>query len=148
MLAERQYVLGSHRGIWQSACFTSHLDFFREEGDDFWSANKNAYFPRILVDNFAKNQKTQTRYLQNAAYIRLKNLQIGYTIPAQITRKIGISNLRVFFSGENLFTLTGLPEGFDPETINTGYGAKDGSNSSGKTYPLSHTFSTGFSVNF
>ena len=139
---------GATGGIWQSACFTSHLDFFREEGDDFWSANKNAYFPRILVDNFAKNQKTQTRYLQNAAYIRLKNLQIGYTIPAQITRKIGISNLRVFFSGENLFTLTGLPEGFDPETINTGYGAKDGSNSSGKTYPLSHTFSTGFSVNF
>lgn len=139
---------GATGGIWQSACFTSHLDFFREEGDDFWSANKDAYFPRILVDNFAKNQKTQTRYLQNAAYVRLKNLQIGYTIPAQITRKIGVSNLRVFFSGENLFTLTGLPGGFDPETINTGYGAKDGSNSSGKTYPLSRTFSTGFSVNF
>ncbi|AAO79791.1 hypothetical protein C5Z03_15530 [Bacteroides thetaiotaomicron] len=46
-----------------------------------------------MVDNFAKNQKTQTRYLQNAAYVRLKNLQIGYTIPAQITRKIGVSNL-------------------------------------------------------
>ena len=111
-------------------------------------AQRVAGFPRILVDNFAKNQKTQTRYLQNAAYVRLKNLQIGYTIPAQITRKIGVSNLRVFFSGENLFTLTGLPGGFDPETINTGYGAKDGSNSSGKTYPLSRTFSTGFSVNF
>lgn len=45
---------GATGGIWQSACFTSHLDFFREEGDDFWSANKDAYFPRILVDNFAK----------------------------------------------------------------------------------------------
>ena len=101
---------GATGGIWQSACFTSHLDFFREEGDDFWSANKDAYFPRILVDNFAKNQKTQTRYLQNAAYVRLKNLQIGYTIPAQITRKIGVSNLRVFFSGENLFTLRDCPE--------------------------------------
>ena len=50
---------GATGGIWQSACFTSHLDFFREEGDDFWSANKDAYFPRILVDNFDKNQKTQ-----------------------------------------------------------------------------------------
>lgn len=36
---------GATGGIWQSACFTSHLDFFREEGDDFWSANKDAYFP-------------------------------------------------------------------------------------------------------
>lgn len=137
---------GSTGGIWQSACFTSHLDFFRPEGDD-WGANLDAYFPRTLVDNYAKNQKTQTRYLQNAAYLRLKNLQIGYTIPKHITQKIGISNMRVFFSGENLFTITGLPEGFDPETINTGYGA-DWGNSSGKTYPLSRTFSGGFSVNF
>lgn len=139
---------GATGGIWGSSCFTSHLDFFREEGDDFWDANLDAYFPRTLVDNYGKNQKVQTRYLQNAAYIRLKNLQIGYTIPVHITQKIGISNLRVFFSGENLFTITGLPDGFDPETINTGYGAKDGSMNSAKTYPLSRTFSTGFSVNF
>ena len=136
---------GATGDIWQSTCFVPHLDFFRE-GDDFWSPNTDAYFPRPLSVNYAKNQKTQTRYLQNAAYVRLKNLQIGYTIPAQITSKIGISNLRIFFSGENLFTLTGLPQGFDPETIGTGYGSD--SYTSGKTYPLSRTFSTGFSVNF
>ncbi|MFT0673113.1 TonB-dependent receptor [Bacteroides hominis] len=136
---------GATGDIWQSACFTPHLDFFRE-GDDFWSPNTNAYFPRPLSVNYAKNQQAQTRYLQNAAYVRLKNLQIGYTIPARITSKMGISNLRIFFSGENLFTLTGLPQGFDPETIGTGYGSN--SYTSGKTYPLSRTFSTGFSVNF
>ncbi|MCD8181983.1 MAG: hypothetical protein LUE99_01570 [Bacteroides sp.] len=127
--------------------FNSHLDFFRPEGDE-WGANLNAYFPRPLVNNFGKNQKVQTGYLQNAAYMRLKNFQIGYTMPRHIIQKAGISNLRVFFSGENLFTIAGLPQGFDPETIYTGYGAKDGSNNSGKTYPLSRTFSAGFSVNF
>lgn len=138
---------GATGGIFGSGVFTSHLDFFRPEGDE-WGANLNAYFPRPLVNNYGKNQKTQTGYLQNAAYMRLKNFQVGYTIPRHITQKAGISNLRIFFSGENLFTITGLPQGFDPETIYTGYGAKDGSSNSAKTYPLSRTFSAGFSVNF
>lgn len=137
---------GATGGIWGSSCFTSHLDYFRPEGD-VMGANLDAYFPRPLVDNYAKNQKVQTRYLQNAAYMRLKNLQIGYTLPNSITKKAGMSNVRIFFSAENLFTLTGLPEGFDPETIHTGYGSGDGTWSS-KTYPLSRTFSTGLSVNF
>lgn len=137
---------GATGGIWGSSCFTSHLDYFRPE-DDAMGANLDAYFPRPLVDNYAKNQKVQTRYLQNAAYMRLKNLQVGYTLPNSITKKAGMSNVRIFFSAENLFTLTGLPEGFDPETIHTGYGSGDGTWSS-KTYPLSRTFSTGLSVNF
>lgn len=137
---------GATGGIWSSSCFTSHLDYFRPE-DDAMGANLDAYFPRPLVDNYAKNQKVQTRYLQNAAYMRLKNLQVGYTLPNSITKKAGMSNVRIFFSAENLFTLTGLPEGFDPETIHTGYGSGDGTWSS-KTYPLSRTFSTGLSVNF
>ena len=137
---------GATGGIWSSSCFTSHLDFFRPEGDEM-GANLDAYFPRPLVDNYAKNQKVQTGYLQNAAYMRLKNLQIGYTLPNHITQKIGMSNVRIFFSAENVFTITGLPDGFDPETIHTGYGSGDDMWSS-KTYPLSRTFSTGISVNF
>lgn len=137
---------GASGGIWSSSCFTSHLDFFRPEGDEM-GANLDAYFPRPLVDNYAKNQKVQTGYLQNAAYMRLKNLQIGYTLPNHITQKIGMSNVRIFFSAENVFTITGLPDGFDPETIHTGYGSGDNTWSS-KTYPLSRTFSTGISVNF
>lgn len=86
---------GATGGIWSSSCFTSHLDFFRPEGDEM-GANLDAYFPRPLVDNYAKNQKVQTGYLQNAAYMRLKNLQIGYTLPNHITQKIGMSNVRIF----------------------------------------------------
>jgi hypothetical protein len=54
--------------------------------------------------------------LQNASYCRLKELQIGYTIPQQVTRKIGISNCRVFYSGQNLLTVSGMIKGFDPES--------------------------------
>lgn len=138
---------GASGGLWQSTCFTDHLDFFRPEGDE-WGANLNAYFPRPILDG-AKNQKKQTRYLQNAAYLRMKNLQIGYTLPADLTNKAGLSKLRVFLSIENLFTISGLPDSFDPETLGSGYGNWNGTvTESAKSYPLSRTISTGLSVTF
>lgn len=82
----------------------------------------------------------QTRYLQNAAYIRLKNLQIGYSFPKRFISRWGIERLRIYFSGENLWTGTSLVEQFDPETISGGAG--------GNTYPLSKTLSCGLSVTF
>ena len=137
---------GATSNEWQSGCFNEHLDFFRS-GDDFWSANTNAFLPRPVFTT--QNQQIQTRYMQNAAYCRLKNFQIGYTIPAHYTQKVGISNLRIFFSAENLFTITSLPSSFDPEILGTGYGNWGGAaTSTAKSYPLSQTFSAGLSVNF
>ena len=80
----------------------------------------------------------QTRYLQNASYIRLKNLQVGYTIPRHLTQKIGFDKIRIYFSGENLLTGTHLSSLFDPETIGSGWG--------GCAYPLSRTYSFGLNV--
>ncbi|MDO5664296.1 MAG: TonB-dependent receptor [Bacteroidia bacterium] len=155
-VAKRDYWLGdnmfwgAHGGIWQSGVFTNHLDFFREKADDFWSENINAYYPRVLDGGDGKNHERQTKYLQNAAYMRLKNLQLGYTIPASISNKLKVSNLRIFISAENLFTLTNLPRGFDPETLGTGYGADWGSGptNTAKAYPMSRTFSAGLNINF
>ena len=139
-------MFGATNNRWQSGFFESQMDFYRT-ADDFWGENTNSFLPRPLFT--AQNQEKQTRYLQNAAYCRLKNLQIGYTIPARITQKIGMSNLRIFFSAENLFTITSLPDSFDPEVLGTGYGNWGGAaTSTAKTYPLSRTFSTGLSVNF
>lgn len=84
-----------------------------------------------------KNIHTQTRYLLNAAYLRMKNLQIGYTLPQSLVSKAGLGNVRFFVSAENLFTITDLPSQFDPETIDTAYG---------NGYPLSRTFSFGVNV--
>lgn len=69
------------------------------------------------IENGSKNFYPQSRYLTHMAYLRLKNLTVGYTIPQRITRKAHIENLRVYFSGENLCELINRTNGpFDPET--------------------------------
>lgn len=114
-----------------------------KETSDFWTENNlDAYYSKPYNSNeVKKNQEVQTRYLQNAAYLRLKNLQLGYTIPASVMQKIGIQRVRLFFSGENLFTLTSLHKNFDPELLGGNWGA-------GKMYPLSRTISFGLNVDF
>ncbi|WP_231501800.1 TonB-dependent receptor [Bacteroides sp. 14(A)] len=127
-------------GQWWSTSFKDHMDYFRaEDTASPLGANVNAYYPRPLFNN--KNHKTQTAYLQNAAYMRLKNLQLGYTLPKSLINKIGLQNVRVYVSGENLLTITGLSNTMDPETAGIG---KQG----GTVYPLSRVYSFGLSVNF
>ena len=71
------------------------------------------------------NRKESTFYLDNLAYLRLKNVQLGYSIPKSVIQKIRISNIRVFFSADNL----------DPEKLNVNDG-----------YPLMKTFTFGLNV--
>lgn len=137
------YFWGVVNNMWWSGGFKEHADYFRAAPSNDLPANLDAYYPR---PNFGtgKNQNTQTRYLQNAAYIRLKNIQLGYTLPASITNKAYISKLRFFISGENLWTGTKLANMFDPETINGGKVNNGVGN--GNAYPLSKTISFGLSV--
>lgn len=138
------YLFGAaSNGQWWATGLDAVSDYFRNE--DSWSvqngyqsANLDSYLPRPLYSD--KNQQCQTGYLQSAAYIRLKNLQIGYTFPARWTNRLGIQNLRVYFSGENLWTGTSLAKQFDPETVSGGSG--------GNAYPLSKTLSCGLNVTF
>ena len=141
---------GVKADMWWSSGFKEHGDYFRAEptglpGHEI-PANLDAYYPRPLFRS-GMNQETQTRYLQDASYIRLKNLQIGYTLPTSWTRSIGISNCRLFVSGENVWTGTSLTKLFDPETItgggNDGHWATKGG---GNAYPLSKTWSFGINV--
>ena len=96
--------------------------------------NLDGFYPRPYNDQNMnnKNQVTQTRYLQNAAYARLKNIQLGYTIPSIWLSKIRLEGLYVYLSVENLLTVTRLMKNFDPETANIGYGG-----TSGYSYPSS-----------
>ncbi|MEG0454284.1 MAG: hypothetical protein RR559_02855, partial [Bacteroides sp.] len=89
----------------------------------------------------AKNQQIQTRYLQSGAYIRLKNVQLGYTLPLILSQKAAMQKLRLFVSAENLWTGTSLSKAFDPESFSGDQGA-------GRSYPLQTTISFGLSVNF
>lgn len=127
--------------LWHSTGFVEHTDYFRAEASNDLPANLDAYYPRPVFDS-SKNRQKQTAYLQNAAYIRLKNVQLGYTLPANLTHKFYVSKLRVFVSGENLWTGTSLAKMFDPETI----GGGDDTDKNGNAYPLSKTISFGISV--
>lgn len=130
---------GGGWGTWNNSFITNHLDYFRNDEDSKLGLNLDSYYPRALNSNM-KNYQAQTEYLQDASYIRLKNLQIGYSLPQKVLDKIGFSNVRVFASGENLWTGTKLSSIYDPETVDlTDYGIN---------YPLQKTISVGMNVTF
>ncbi|MEG2099666.1 MAG: TonB-dependent receptor, partial [Mucinivorans sp.] len=95
-VGKAQYVIPPNTNImfgtsgvapWQLSGFTSHLDFWRPADDKgFFGPNPNAYFPRVLSDD-KKNIREQTRFMQDASYVRMKNIQIGYTLPEVLTQK-------------------------------------------------------------
>lgn len=133
-----------NKNEWHMRGFKNYEDYFRAapiglKGHEI-PANTDAYFPRPLLSyaDGSKNQQVQTRYMQNAAYIRLKNLQLGYTLPKSFTQKVGIGNCRIYVSAENVFTITPLFDIFDPETCSGGVG--------GNAYPLSRTWSLGLNL--
>ena len=138
------YLFGTNGGksMWHTRGLVEHEDYFRAEAIGLEGhtipANLDAYYPRPIFNEGAKNQEIQSRYLQDASYIRLKNFQLGYTLPTEWVKKIGITKCRFFISGENLWTGTSLSSLFDPETISGGNG--------GNTYPLSSTWSFGLSL--
>jgi TonB-linked SusC/RagA family outer membrane protein len=125
---------GTAGGEWWSVGLKEHMDYWTEE-------NTDAYWPRPYMDKCAKNHQVQSRYLQNGAYLRLKSLQLGYTLPAKFTQKALVKNLRIYFSGENLYTHTKLITIFDPEATGGQYG-------SGTMYPLQKILSLGINLTF
>lgn len=138
---DSSYFWGAGGSIWWSAGLKQHGDFFLDESYEAFATNSEAYYPRPLFDT-NKNRQPQSRYLQNASYVRLKNLQLGYTLPTSLMQKIHIQKLRLYVSGENLGTITGMAEMFDPETVG------GGGNGNGNAYPLSTTISLGFNLTF
>jgi hypothetical protein len=79
-----------------------------------------------------------TYYLKDASYVRLKNLMIGYNLPTQLSHKLGMKNLRVYLSGDNLVTITKYPYA-DPERTGSGQF---------QTYPQLRTYTIGLNVKF
>ena len=98
--------------------------------------NRNGTIPNPLGS--PTNTENSTRFLEDGGYLRLKNLQIGYTFPLKWTQKFHCSRLRVYATASNLFTITKY-KGYDPEVGNgVDYG----------NYPQSRTFTFGLNANF
>jgi hypothetical protein len=109
-----------HYHIWQAfyPYNSSHVEKYFLT--DTWSEdNRDAYFsaPMISTDNNRKNIHPQSRFVQNAAYIRLKNVTLGYTFPLKWIRRIGLSNARLYLAGMNLWEYTKMRKPLDPEVI-------------------------------
>lgn len=88
---------------------------FRERWTE-QNQNANAEVPRLEAANNRNMSTYNSFYLRDISYLRLKNAQIGYTLPRSITERIMVNNLRLYISGSNLLTFTGLPQGLDPES--------------------------------
>ncbi len=88
---------------------------------DSWSeTNRDAYFAApTLGPNTKKNIQPQSRYVQNAAYIRLKSLTLSYWVPENLVRKVGMSNAQVYIAGFNLWEASGMRKPLDPEQTET-----------------------------
>lgn len=118
-----------------------------------WSEeNTNAYFPRprgyVALGSNRELAVVNTKYLQNLAYCRLKNLSIGYTLPDKWLSKIGFEKIRVYFSGENLLTFTKLHSDYiDPEQASASNSWKT-SKSDANIYPWAKTYSFGVDITF
>ena len=108
---------------------------------DRWTPlNPNASYPRLTMGTESTNNATKSDFwIQNAAYLRLKNVQAGYSFQGDWMRKIHLTELRAYLSVENALTLSRMRGGWDPE-----YNA-DGS---GRAYPVARVFSVGLNVKF
>ena len=93
----------------------------QEIADNRWVEGKtDARFPRLLPYTNTMNIRNSDFWLQNKAFLRVKNIQLGYTIPNSLTQQIAVQNLRIFGSLENYWTFTSYV-GFDPEVSGTNY---------------------------
>ena len=109
---------------------------------DFWTPdNPDAFYPRVYPQNETNtkfNQKVQTKYLANAAYLKIQNITLSYSLPKNICQKIYMDNIRVFVSGENLHTWDHLPEGMESDMLSKG----------AWEYPFMKKYSLGINVTF
>lgn len=105
---------------------------------DYWTPeNRNAKYPRPWENQHPNNSHESSLYLRDASYIRLKSIDLGYSLPKSVSKKIGAEVMRIYFSGSNLFLFDKLKM-FDPEVENT----------DGAYYPQQRTLNLGLNLTF
>jgi hypothetical protein len=119
---------------------------------DYWTPdNRDAFYPAPTNNAWISNGTNflrQTRFLQNMAYLRLKNLTIGYRLPAAWMQSLKFQSARLYLSGENLFEIDHLTVPVDPESTDYKVGYGSGSWSFGRSYPFARTLSVGMQIQF
>lgn len=157
------------RDMWStSSLFIPHaagaqMNIFENQLDYWTESNQNARFPRPYINgdfgslsglpgnSGCNNFAPQTKYLNNLAYLRVKNFTVGYTLPQNLTRKIFVEKLRFYFSAQNLFTFDHIDGVMDPEC--TGGSSKSYTNGmdmtmAGRAMPFNRQWSCGLQITF
>ena len=161
------------RDMWTtSSLFIPHaagaqMNIFEEQLDYWTEDNQNARYARpynngdfgslsgLPSNSGINNYAPQTKYLNNLAYLRLKNLTLGYTIPQKFTQKVSIEKVRVYFSGQNLLTFDHINGVMDPESTG-GWSSGSGVDSisgvdttyAGRSMPFNRQWSCGIQITF
>lgn len=122
----------------------SGSNFLRSSLDAWTPDNTNTSVPRAVLQDPNGNMKESDRFLEKGNFIRLRQLQLGYTLPKGLMKQIYVDKLRIYVSGENLFTITGY-EGIDPEfsrkkVLDTGVDKL--------IYPFTRSFTIGAQLTF
>ncbi len=109
---------------------------------DAWTENNhNAKMPRLFYDTNSPSSYRTVKsdfWMENTSYLRLKNLQLGYTLPKTVLRSMGVDNIRIYYSVENLFTIDKMKASIDPEATSSRL----------SSYPLLRTHAFGINVSF
>lgn len=129
----RQVLYGAARDFFQGGSRNTYADLL-----DHWSPqNPDALYPRPWEGPNPNNSLTSSLYLRNASYVRLRSIDFGYSLPSELTKKMGVRNVRVYFSGANLLVWSKMKM-FDPEIENT----------TGTYYPQQRTLNLGLNLTF
>ena len=119
---------------------------------DYWHpGNTDAQYPRLINNassSYTNNYgRSSDRNIYNAAYLRLKNIQLGYTIPNSMTKKLGIGSTRIYITGQNLLTFT-KNKFIDPESSEFGNNMNANGANSGRNYPTLKYYGGGIEIQF
>jgi TonB-linked SusC/RagA family outer membrane protein len=115
-------------------------DLLKSWSEERYTQELPIRYPRMSVTNNEHNYVVSTFWLEDASYIRLKNLEIGYTFRNEVLKRINLSSIRVYLNGNNLITWCDLFPGEDPEFPN--------GEANIEPYPVMRTYNLGFNINF
>ncbi len=114
---------------------------------DRWTpTNPDGQEPRSNGNDPNQNRRVSTRFVEDGSYLRIQNLSMGYTLPSNLLQRYGVSNVRVYLSGQNLYTLSNY-SGYDPEIGSFNQNPLINGVDNGR-FPVSRSFTFGANVNF
>lgn len=146
-IGKRDYWPSDGNWTWFFPFNAGHVEWYFVT--DTWTEdNRDAYFPAAHIStNTKQNVQVQSRYIQNAAYVRLKNVTLSYDFSPALMSKVGLGGAQLYLAGMNLWEYSKIRKPLDPESLHTNI--LSGENFNGAVeYPMQRIFSAGASVTF